>query len=92
MDRRVGQVSVVRERAGRMSRLREGDSVGLERGQMTEKGRVNVWQVSEVRKSGVRKSGVREREREISGVKVSEVIESGVGEPNESKWGRRERV
>lgn len=47
-----------------MSRLREGDSVGLERGQMTEKGRVNVWQVSEVRKSGVRKSGVREREIE----------------------------
>lgn len=31
---------------------------------MTEKGRVNVWQVSEVRKSGVRKSGVREREIE----------------------------
>lgn len=47
-----------------MSRLREGDSVGLERGQMTEKVRVNVWQVSEVRKSGVRKSGVREREIE----------------------------
>lgn len=47
-----------------MSRQREGDSVGLERGQMTEKGRVNVWQVSEVRKSGVRKSGVRERDRE----------------------------
>lgn len=36
----------------------------------------------------MRKSGVREREREISGVKVSEVIESGVGELNESKWGR----
>lgn len=42
-----------------MSRLREGDSVELERGQMTEKGRVNVWQVSVGRKSGV-----RERERE----------------------------